>query len=103
MAYASYKQLSRLGCNHLFGASVQSNHPEHPIYIHRFHMEMVTCKIDTRFQVEGFKYKITFTIRFRATTNMQTGNGYKLDALDGLIARLHQISDCSPSDSTACS
>jgi hypothetical protein len=65
-------------CNHLFGASVQSNNPEHSIYIHRFHMEVVKCKIDTRFQVEGIKCKITVTIRSRS------------DAPDRLTACLHQ-------------
>jgi hypothetical protein len=65
-------------CNHLFGANVQSNNPEHSIYIHRFHMEVVKCKIDIRFQVEGVKYEITVTIRSRS------------DAPDRLIACLHQ-------------
>jgi hypothetical protein len=41
-------------------------------------MEVVKCKIDTRFQVEGVKCKITVTIRSRS------------DAPDRLIACLHQ-------------
>jgi hypothetical protein len=32
-----------------FGASVQSNYPEHPIQIQRFHMEGVKSKINTMF------------------------------------------------------
>jgi hypothetical protein len=32
-----------------FGASVQSNYPDHPIQIQRFHMERVKSKIGTMF------------------------------------------------------
>jgi hypothetical protein len=39
-------------CNHLFGVNVQLNNPEYLIYINRFHIEVIKCKIDTRFQVE---------------------------------------------------
>jgi hypothetical protein len=65
-------------CNHLFGANVQSINLKHLIYIHRLNIEVVKCKIDTRFQVEGVKYKITVIIRFRSDTPYR------------LIACLHQ-------------
>lgn len=50
-------------CNYLFGVSVQSNHPEHPIKTQWFRIEEVKCKRGTKI-LEGVKFKIAVTTRF---------------------------------------